>query len=259
MRELQRYQVAIPTYKRAKTLVQKTLPLITDRERRGVDPASITLFVASEEEASEYGKTVPPELYGEIVVAEPGMGAVRRFITSHYPEGTWVLQVDDDLEDLIHYLSPTESIPVPNIRAVIETGFHDMTAGGCTLWGIYPVANPYFMTPKITYDLKYIVGCFFGIEVKHDPKLQVSLEDKEDFERTLLHYLADGAVCRLNYVAPKTRYYTEPGGMQETRTKERVDQSAESLHARFPELCSLAKSKTRGVLELRLKDRRKKI
>lgn len=247
------YQVAIPSYQRAGTLAAKTLPLLLER---GVDPDRVTVFVADDDEADAYHPVT--EAAGvALAVAVPGMGAVRNFIMAHYPADTRLVQVDDDLMDIRRRVDPKTTTPVADLPSeVFAEGFSMADMVGAGLWGIYPVLNPMFMKPRTTTDLRYIVGCFWGSTVHHAAHQLVTLDDKEDFERTIRYYLADGAVVRLEAFAPKTRYYKEPGGMQVTRTEARVDQSARTLAARYPDLCRLNTSKKGGHTELRLRDRR---
>jgi hypothetical protein len=86
----------------------------------------------------------------------------------------------------------------------------------CRLWGIYPVLNPLFMKKRVKLGLNYIVGAFWGVINTHEPGMEVSLDDKEDFERTLKFYMADGNVVRLEAYSLKTSYYSTPGGMQDS-------------------------------------------
>lgn len=247
-----RYAVAIPSYQRRVTLASKTLPLLM---RRGVDPARITVFVANELEQLQYAVALPRSMYGRLVVAEPGMGAVRNFINRWYGDEL-VLQIDDDVSDVC-LPDGLGLAPVPDLHALFTRGFQAMLDAGATLWGVYPVDNAFFMRgDAVTTDLRYVVGALFGVLNSHAPHCRVSLDDKEDFERTLLHYLHAGKVVRLNDVCLKTRYYKEPGGMQVTRTDDRVTASAHLLAQRYPSLCTINNSKASGQTELRLRDRR---
>jgi hypothetical protein len=125
------------------------------------------------------------------------------------------------------------------------------------LWGIHPVPNAYFQRPKISTDLRYIAAGLYGWTSRQgDHSLDVTLEDKEDFERSILYYLADGYVTRLNWISIRTAGYHGAGGMQVTRTPERVDASARDLAARYPHLCKLNLSKKSGWAEVRLRDAR---
>lgn len=242
------YEVAIPSFRRVECLATKTLPLL---RARGVPDEAITVFVADATEAVAYREVWD----GRLVIAVPGIGAVRNFMAHHYPEGTRVFGIDDDVSDVIERLDANTSAPVASIDRLVREAFAMLDAAHLRLWGIYPVANAYFMRPKVTTDLRYIVACFYGWVSTHDDAALVDLDDKEDFERSIKRYLADGGVLRIGWVAPVTRYYREPGGMQVERTPERVEWSAHELVRRYPELCTLNTRKKEHA-EVVLRDRR---
>lgn len=246
------YEVAIPSYRRAATLTRLTLPLLADR---GVDPRRIRVFVADAAERADYLRVLPADLYREVRVGAPGMGGARNAIAAAYPAGTPLVQVDDDIRDVIAKTGPNTSSPVGNLHALFVEMFTALREFRLTLWGVYAVANPYFMQHTLSTDLRYVVGALWG--VINDPAAdhcRVSLDDKEDVERTVLHYLHAGGVLRRNDVAVVTRYYTEPGGMQVERTPERVSASAAALVARYPHLCRINTTKRSGRTEVRLRD-----
>ena len=58
--------------------------------------------------------------------------------------------------------------------------------------------------------------------LSNEKGIEGMLYGKEDFEKSIQYYLADGGVTRFNYVAPKTKYYSEDGGIQ-TFTKRKDD------------------------------------
>jgi hypothetical protein len=86
-----------------------------------------------------------------------------------------------------------------------------------------------------------------------------------DIDETLFHTYAkvavvkDGKVVRLDDITVKSKYYTEDGGMQVTRTSERIHESAKILQARYPHLCSMYIRDTTGHAELRLRDSSPKV
>lgn len=247
------YPVLVPSYRRPGCLVTKTLPLLLDR---GVDPADVTVVVADPDEDSRYRSAIRDAgLDARTRVAVPGMAAVRNWIADTY-RGP-VVQVDDDLTDVSQWVSPTRLAPVGSLPELFEEGFGHAADAGAGLWGIYPVPNPYFMRPGVRTDLRYIEGGFWGAVLDGSPHQQVTMDDKEDYERSIRYYLADGAVVRIDYFTFRANYYTEPGGMQETRTPARVDSAARTLAARYPDLATLNTTKrSRPFTELRLKDRR---
>lgn len=247
------FTVAIPSYRRPETVARKTLRLLTER---GVPASCIDVWVADEAERQSYAATVPASLYGQLRVSAPTLCASRNHMARAYLPGTRVLYCDDDLDDLIVRLNEKETEPLRDIAAFTEECFTTAESIGCHLWGIYPVKNPYFMKQRVRTDLCYIEGAFYGVTQRWDPCELVSLEDKEDFERTLKFYRRDGLVARFEWVAMVTKFYTEPGGMQETRTEERITDSAKFLANNYPNLCTFYVSK-KGHGELRLRDRRK--
>ena len=128
---------------------------------------------------------------------------------------------------------------------------------GAFLWGIYPIANPYFMSPKVTSELKFIVGPMFGIINRKDGSLKLTIDEKENVERTLQYFMKDKAVLRLNNVTVITKYYTNPGGMQadkDAKKKRMLDaeKSAQYLHKKYPDLTKIFYRKKTNRPEIKL-------
>ena len=250
------YIVAIPSYKRAETLRDKTLATL--KEHR-IPAERIHVFVATPEEKQRYEATLEAGTYGKLIVAIPGMAAVRNFITGHYPIGQRIVNIDDDIKGFLEFSETARrhEMPLRNLDGFIRRAFAESQKTGFRLWGIYPVPNGFFMRAgEPSIDLKYIIGAFWGITNPGIDVLKVTIDDKEDYLRSLIMYVADGGVLRFRDVAPKTAYYKEAGGMQEERTKNRVTKSAEALHRAFPDLTKLNATKKSGFLELRLRDTR---
>lgn len=248
---------AIPSRARAHVLVEKTLPLL---RRLGVPELSTNVYVAAAEEA-EYRATLRNAGFGAIVCrGEEGMNAQRHAIHKD-PDlsGRFVIQLDDDLRDLVIRRDERtlEPIDADGWAELVAAGEVELDAGA-RLWGVYPVPNAYFMKPRVRRDLCYIGGGLFGY-VSRPARAwwAVTLDDKEDFERSIRAYIA-GGVARFDYVSWRTTGYAGAGGMQTDgqRTDERIRRSAESLARRYPDLCSLNLTKKSGKAELRLRDRR---
>ena len=250
------YIIAIPSYKRAETLRDKTLATLKEHK---IPAERIHVFVATPEEKQRYEATLEAGTYGKLIVAIPGMAAVRNFITGHFPIGQRIVNIDDDIKGFLEFSETARrhEMPLRNLDGFIRRAFAESQKTGFRLWGIYPVPNGFFMRAgEPSTDLKYIIGAFWGITNPGIDVLKVTIDDKEDYLRSLIMYVADGGVLRFRDVAPKTAYYKEAGGMQEERTKNRVTKSAEALHRAFPDLTKLNATKKSGFLELRLRDTR---
>jgi hypothetical protein len=248
------YVVAIPSYKRAETLRDKTLSVLAEYK---ISASKIYVFVADKEQEDLYRSVLKPGSYGHMIVGVPGMANIRNFITKYFPVGKRIINMDDDIKGFLEFSSTARrhEIPLRSLDSLIKKGFSESAKTGFRLWGIYPVANGFFMKEGATSDLKYIIGAFWGI-TNPGPILTVTIDDKEDYLRSLIMYVLDGGVLRFRDAAPITAYYKEAGGMQEERTMNRVTKSAEALHSAFPDLTKLNATKKSGYLELRLRDGR---
>lgn len=246
------YVIAIPSYKRAKTLKEKTLATL---EKYKIDPEIITVFVADQEELDVYKKEFAGTPYeSRIVISAPTLHGSRNAISRYYPEGEYIVNLDDDLQEIQKKIGEQTLGPVDDVDAeVFRKGFDALEETGAYLWGIYAAANAFFMKERIATGLYYVIGSCWGHINRHSPDLVLTLEDKEDYERTLQYYEMDGLVARIDNITVKSAYYKEPGGMQETRTSERIKFSADNLVERFPDYCSTYIRETTGHAELRLR------
>lgn len=239
----------------------KTLHMLT---KYGVTEDEITVFVANGKELEDYRKTIGAKY--KIVVGIPGMKNIRNFMKEYFKPDQEILYIDDDVAELweCQSVAPGKNgnrlVQLKHFRQFVENAFCELSNRKLKLWGIYPVNNAFFMKYTgekgyISSDLKYIIGAFYG--VKNDRITETrKIDDKEDFERTIAHYLNDGGVVRFNNITMTTNYYKEPGGMQVERTEDRVTKSAIYLATKYPGLCSLNSTKKSGHLELRLRDKR---
>jgi hypothetical protein len=247
---------AIPSRGRAETLAKRTLPTL---DRLQVVPEEITVFVA-EEEWDAYAAA----LRGTGVTLSTGalgVAAQRNAILDTYPPGKQLVSIDDDIYDVLIRRDEKvlEPITPEAWHEAVESAFRWCQRLGARIWGVYPTLNPLFMRDRVRADLTYICANLYGfITPGDDPDspLRVSMEDKEDFERSLQCYDADRAVVRLEWVSTKTRYYDEPGGMQTDglRTEERIRANAEELCRRYPQWAKLNLTKRSGHAEVRLRD-----
>ena len=288
------YVIAIPSYKRVKTLRDKTLTLL---QKYKIDPKKIYIFVANKDEEKNYKEGLP-KYYKEIVVGKPGIKNIRNFMPKYFPEGKKIFYMDDDCYSLHECVIKTKNKsqsktksnkslkkskskkkskssislkrdksnqklrPLKNLDEFIKTGFHDLSISGMNLFGIYPVDNAFFMRPTdnrgkshLTNRITYIIGYCAGAINTRVCEIR-TVDDKEDFERSIKYYLHDGGVLRYNNITAKTRCYKEPGGMQEERTKARVKRSAVYLSKKYSDLTTYTEKKSWGYAEVILRDKR---
>ena len=269
------FVVAIPSYKRHKLLVEKTLAYLKGK----LDWSMIYVFIVDDpDEITNYTTILQPNnkdtthMYTGIhIVRGPlGLHNMRNFITEFFDTGVCILNLDDDIEnvmslwvdDTVHDIKKASRYKLVNMDSFVDwtvKAFAMLKDQGLYIFGIYPVKNGYFMKdlPEITNDLRFCVGTLWGcINRKSMPRL--TLEEKEDFERTLLYWKRDGSVVRFNHITIVTKYYKTPGGMQ-SRSIDRAEAARKActyLCYNFPRECKLYLGKKSGIPEVRLKGMR---
>ena len=275
--------IAIPSYKRPKILKKKTLRVLLEQN---IDTKKIIIFVSDEEQKEIYENELEKGTYHKLVVGVPGIKNIRNFMANYFKEKQRIFYIDDDISHIYqlfykkggkNYSKEEGEIVkldetydrnhnklhhMKNLHNFIEFAFETAKQKRIDNWGIYPVENPYFMKPTTdnvddytTTKLTYIMGGFTGVVNNKKAEIR-SIDDKEDYERSIKYYLKDGGVLRFNNICVRTRCYTEPGGMQINRTKDRIYESALYLAKKYPMLCSMNMKKKSGFAEVRLRDKR---
>tara|TARA_A100000172_G_scaffold26561_1_gene15550 strand:+ start:564 stop:1349 length:786 start_codon:yes stop_codon:yes gene_type:complete len=258
------YRIAIPTIARAKTIREKTIGYFL---RTDVDLSKIDIFFSDPSEIDEYKKVLgdlPIKNY--IPTNQKHIRLQRNFIAKYYPENTFVVGIDDDIQSLQTKINDKKTVELTQFNDFVINAFNVSQANKSDIWGVSAVLNPFFMKNAVSFSLKYIVACFYGWRNTHLPKNLLSTEKgvdgqlygKEDYEKSIQYYIADGKVTRFNYVAPKTKYYSEDGGIQVYRTLENERLGVEYLLRTYPSFCRRKKTKEGKYAEVRLRDFRKK-
>ena len=250
------YYIAIPSYKRPKILKERTLNILTKHK---ITKSKIHIFVANEEEKEEYTKFLGKTY--QIIVGKKGLKNQRNLIQDYFPVDTFVVQMDDDLKEIYQLVLTNNSNkykqkdmkPIINLDKFIKCAFQHTINNGLFLWGVYPIDNAYFMSDKITYDLRIIVGPFWGYIIRHNNRLKNRIDEKEDIERTIKYYIKDNGVVRFNNISIQTSYYKTPGGMGTLKErKENAMKSVEYLTDKYPDYCKKKLNKKSGMPDVKL-------
>ena len=209
------FQIAIPTYKRYDIVKRRTLNFL---RLQGIPASRITLFVASQEEHAAYsfslflsfGEAYMPK----IVIGRLGIHHQRAFMEAHYPPGTSVLFLDDDVCKI---KSPFTS---RSFEEQVATCFALAAAEGCSLWGIHPNDHGLSLKDEAIVGLRFCIGVCYGLTVGQENVYPRQLS--EDYDRTLQCWRRDGKILRFNGMGPTTHYAKTPGGLSAVRSHERM-------------------------------------
>ena len=251
-----KYIIAIPSYNRPELIQVKTLALL---HKHSINSKLINIFVSDREQYDLYKSKVPEFLYNKLIIGVKGLKNQRNYINAYYPEGYPIVEMDDDIDKIVELHSNTTTktkslIPIEDLDAFIKKAFKMCYKKNIFLWGVYPLANSHFMTEKITTDLRFIVGPMWGMINRHHKDLVLTIDEKEDTERTLQHWVMDGKVLRFNNIGIETNYYKNKGGMQNEgkNRKEEALKSVYYLHKKYPELTKIHLGKKSGFPEIKL-------
>jgi hypothetical protein len=239
------YKIVIPTYKRVETLKNKTLFYL---QKCNIPMEKVWLFVASQDEYESYKHYL--DLGLNIVVGVPVLMHQRNFVKNYFEQDQAIVQIDDDIEDVYVKIDDKKYEPFYDLDSLINQAFAACIEHNTKFWGISAVLNAMFMKHGYSTNLKFCVGCFWG--EFNDKEIVLSIDEKEDYERTIKYYEKYGAVIRFNGYAPKTKFYKEGGGMQEYRTDDHSRISAEYLMAKYPNYVSVNNNRVGEKLQIRL-------
>lgn len=245
------WTVVIPSYNRVTTLKEKTLKVL---QEYSIPKEKIIVFVANEEQKTLYEEGVGDSV-GKIVVGVKGLPEVRNFIFDYFPKGTPLISFDDDVRGFIEYdpKAKRKERRLRDLRGMFRRGFEECKKAGARFWGIYPIANGFFMKPTVTTDLKFIIGSFWGcLNPGKDIRITIGNGEKEDYQRTIQFWELDHVVVRMNGYALKTSTYGTPGGLQEGNRLAREKKTVKAMLKKWPQYIKQNPSRKSGYPEIRL-------
>ena len=244
MNEIPDYVIAIRSHKRSDTIKNKTLRVLKES---GIPDDRIYIFVG-ENEKQTYRESLG-DTYNIINGGDTGVDLCNRLIIDYFPENQYIIQCDDDINFVLKLKDKEDSekgvrqiingrvepqgLKSTNVLDLIIYGKNLMDKYLLNIWGLYPVVNSYFMKDDITLDLRFLIGRIFGFNNTKDVITTDSCRD--DYERSILYYIRDGGIIRLNNYVADADTYIGKGGLAEERTIKMMSDSAISMINKYPE------------------------
>jgi hypothetical protein len=194
------YVIAVRTYKRAELFQRATLRVL--REQGLVD--RLYVFVGSD--ISEY-LTLEPDL--RYLAAPVGGQHAIRAICDHFPRGTPIVFLDDDLEEWFWFDVSANTFHHDRLHEHLTEGF---THAPFTLKSL---TNRHWMKSLPPFRPSYgtMAGSFFG--AYNEPELiTTATAHMDDLVRTVQYFKIGKVPWAWQHAGFKTRYATNPGGLQ---------------------------------------------
>ena len=201
------FKIAIPSYNRAEQLKSKTLSLL---DKYNIDKSLITIYINDDKQFENYQEVLDNE-YKLHITNEKGIGNNRQYIRRNYPDNTNLIFLDDDIEKIFDKGSQTKE--VLDLYQFFQEGFKLCYNNEATLWGIPLIDNLYFMKDNVSTNLKYI-GAVYGVILTNEvKKIEVCVDQWEDYVYSIEHFKLDKKVVRLNNYGIKSNWYNKNGGI----------------------------------------------
>jgi len=234
----------IPSYQRPQGLLNKTLKYL---DFMNIDRSDVYIFIREDDKFIEEYMSIPS--VNVVPIDIKGIGETHNYITHHFDEGEFIVEIDDDLE----YIVDQERKQIEDFRGMCEEMKEKMEFVGCSYGGTYAVCNPMFMSKceQYTTDLRYCLGCLRFRFIRKDIKLETNFS--EDFENCILHFLRDGKILKNNWIAPKTKNYNIGGCDGDGRNNETEKKDKQYLADKYFMYCRIFQRKN-GKWDLRLKE-----
>ena len=239
------FKIAIPTFRRYDIFFNKTYPLL--KKHNLLD--KIILFLQDDDDEKTYAK-----LNLKIVRVNKGFRNAVNDITNYFNLGEKYIQIHDDISDILT-IENEKLVSVINADILFTNVFNKMIEENAGLGGFYPVANAYFMRnlEPITTNIRFIYDpiTFF---INRKILITTSLNNKEDYERTIRHFINDGKIIRFNKVSFKTKFnpLKNKTGVG-IRNLEHIKKDDEKLIAEFGKYIKYTKRHKSGTTSFILK------
>lgn len=240
------YEVAIVSHARPQQLAERTLKCLRDG---GVPAEKIRVFVTPGQE-EQYRDEIDESLYGAIETGGTGLANNRNAINRYYDENTPIVELDDDIL-AVQMLNGSDLATVSDLDKTFADTFRIMARGSATMWGVYPVANAYFMKPRINSGLLFCIGHLHGFLNRRSETMRLNY--KQDYEKSLMRYVADGEVIRFDMMCAKAApMRSGSGGSQNHDRTEENERDVHYLLSEWPQYVRISKRRPDGYLEVKL-------
>lgn len=245
---MENYIYTIPSYKRAQK--QVTLEYLAGI---GVPKEKIWVFVQTEDDFREYQRHAKR---AQIVLRTATRGVeARNNILNTLSESNNIMMLDDDVKQF-YALRGARLAGIKKreeLASIFNACFEQTELLGATIFGVYPIANAFFMSHDIS--TKVSINTVFGFKKGFKHRFDEAFDTKEDAElcgRMLWHKLR---VVRFNGLAVTADHRKDKNGYFDKWHHDENVRSVKQLCAKYPGIFAEQKGKPWEV-RVKIKDTR---
>ncbi len=243
------FKIAIPSHDRFDLIQDTTLKLL---KKHKVDFKNVFIF-CSPESFSKYS-TIKQKYGLTLVRSKKNIKDKRNHIINFFKNNQKIVEMDDDIEDIMNTKKNIKRSSVKDLIGFYEDSFKVLGKKG--LWGINSTNSTLSPSGKDSFGTYTIVGACCGYY--NDKRINLTVDEKEDFERVVQFYKLQLPILKRGAYGIKTKYWTNPGGIQSRYSKEErikvQKKSAELLMEKYPGIFNKLQ-RANGLIDLRFKSR----
>ena len=229
------FKVAIPSYNRAGPLVDYTLSTILSKN---IDPSCIDIFVANEDEYHTYKKTIPADMYNEIIITEKGKMNAINHIRRFYRKGQKLLNFDDDVSE-IYYGYNHYNVPLNDVKSYSEYIFKNMKKHKVPICGIIQTNGAMAKKHLLSINNYEIYGYMYWSYNDPSPQLDLYLDNCEDIEFGLKNFDKYGKVMITREVSIRNESIQRGSTLTRLAEYEDMANARQKIAKEFPHLVEI--------------------
>lgn len=241
--------IAIASHKRPEQLQNKTLSLLKKHKFNMKD-----VYIFSSTESMKIYKPIAKKWGFNLIKSKNNILDTRNHMIQSFPNGTRIVELDDDVEDILTTKKGEVSKSVKNLKKLFNDSFKLVGKNG--LWGFNANTNTFFAKGVDKFGLYSIINSCLGYI--NDKSIKLTVSEKEDFERGILFYQKAYPILKRTGYGIKTNYWKNKGGIQDRygfeKRKQVQKQSADNIMTKYPGVC-FRKVRENGIVDIRFKPR----
>jgi len=233
------YMIGIPSYRRADN--QRTLTYL---ENLGFPKGRIIVSLQCPKDYDNYRKAGVEERVGSLVFKKGNnVSDNMNTLLNSVDIGTKLIMLDDD----VNFIQKLENEKLINIESLeelnslVEMGYSLVGQKDTALWGLYPVANSFFMKEGVK-ERALIIGSFFAV-ITSELRFNNLYSTKQDFEYCCQVIRKYGKLVRLENYTVKAQHYSKGGCADNWKDKETVINTAKKLCEEYSDIVRLNPNK----------------